>query len=376
MGCRFEVIDYNSQTMNFWQDILAKKGMILALSPMDGVSDYPFRAISKKYGQMDLVFTEFANVEGVCRSKSTRILQHFDFDQAQRPLIAQIFGKTPAYFKQVSVLLCELGVDGVDINMGCPAPTVASHGSGAALIRTPELAQEIVRAVQEGVREWSEGLEMQDCPDLSAPMITEVAVKKNFFGLVDPDRRHRPTVSVKTRIGFHQEEIDTWLPHLIELAPAAISLHGRTLKQSYSGQADWDVIGRAATLVKKMNPEIVFLGNGDVPNYEVAVEKVQTYGVDGVLIGRGSFGQPHVFLPQAKRQEFLVSHNLFAIALEHAQLFEQTYGHLENYRFLPMRKHLAWYTRGIEGAAAIRAELVRSDSAVAVAEILRRHRLI
>ena len=361
---------------NFWQKILAEKGMILALSPMDGVSDFPFRAISKKYGQMDLVFTEFANVEGICRSSSTVILNHFDFDQAQRPLIAQIYGKTPAYFKQVAVLLCEMGVDGVDINMGCPAPTVASHGSGAALIKTPELAKEIIKSVQEGVKEWSQGLELEDCPDISSKMIITLAEKKKKFLLPDSDRKKIPTVSVKTRIGFHEEEIETWLPNLIEMRPAAISLHGRTLKQSYSGKADWSVIERAATIIKKSDPSIVFLGNGDVADYEEAHDKVRQHGVDGVLIGRSSFGRPFVFLPKEEREKFLVEHNIFEIALEHAKLYETTYFTNEKYSFLPMRKHLAWYTKGIAQAASIRSELVRSNNSEEVEQILKNHQLI
>lgn len=366
---------YNTH-MNFWQKIKAEKGMILALSPMDGVSDYPFRSISKKYGQMDLVFTEFANVEGVCLSKSTQILNHFDFDNAQRPLIAQIFGKTPKYFKQVAVLLCEMGVDGIDINMGCPAPTVSSHGSGAGLIRTPDLAREIIKAVQTGVQEWSEGLLLEDCEDISTQTIAALRDKKKFFALEDADRKRQPTVSVKTRIGIADDEIGSWLPNLTQMNLAAISLHGRTLKQSYSGRSNWEVIAKAAAIVKQNSPNTIFLGNGDVLDYEEAKQKVIDCGVDGVLIGRASFGRPFVFLPSKQREEFLRTHNLFSIALEHAKLYEETYGQKERYNFLPMRKHLAWYTKGVEQAALIRSELVRSNSAAEVAEILKKHQLI
>ncbi len=360
----------------FWQDILAKQGMILGLSPMDGVSDYPFRAISKKYGRMDVVFTEFANVEGICRSGHAAILNHFDFDAAQRPLIAQIFGKTPEYFRQVAVLLCELGVDGIDINMGCPAPTVASHGSGAALIKTPQLAQQIIKAVQTGVREWANGMTLADCPDLGPHLQVALDAKRIRFQLPIADRSKLPTVSVKTRMGFHEESAATWLPYLVDMQPAVITLHGRTLKQSYTGQANWEVIGRSATLVKQLNPQIIFLGNGDVMDYEMAQAKVREYGVDGVLIGRASFGKPYVFLPEQERLTFLQTQNIFAIALEHATLYEQTYGGGDKYHFLPMRKHLAWYARGVPQAATIRSALVRSNSATDVAQILKAHQLI
>ncbi len=362
--------------VNFWQEILAKKRMILALSPMDGVSDYPFRAMTKKYGQPDVIFTEFASVEGVCRSRSTKILDHFDFDESQRPLVAQIFGKTPAYFKQAAILLCELGVDGIDINMGCPAPTVANHGSGAAIIKNPSLAKELIRVVQEGIEEWRNGLCLEDCQDLSKQAIQAVKDKKKKFALSDVDRLKIPAVSVKTRIGFDYEEIETWLPHLLEMRLAAISLHGRTLKQGYSGEADWSAIGRAAALVKKTDPSVVFLGNGDVKDYEEAQTKVAQYGVDGVLIGRASYGQPFIFLPTAEKNKLLKEKNIFEIALEHARLYEKTYPSSEDYKFLPMRKHLAWYTKGIAQAALVRSELVRAENAQIVAEILQKHQLI
>lgn len=362
--------------MNFWQKIKAEKGMILALSPMDGVSDHPFRWINKKYGKPDLIFTEFASAEGVCHSRNPKILNHFDFDNSQRPLIAQIFGKTPASFKQTAVLLCELGVDGIDINMGCPAKTVAHNGSGAALIKTPELAKEIIKSVQEGIREWGEGLKLESCEAISNQMIAALKHKKELFGLSESNRNNLPTVSVKTRIGVDENQVLSWLPNLIAMQPAAISLHGRTLKQSYSGLADWEVIARAVELVKKEDPSIVFLGNGDVKNYEEALEKVKRYGVDGVLLGRASFGNPLVFLPKAEREKFLQENNIFQIALEHAKLFEATYKPEDGYGFLPMRKHLAWYTKGIEAAAATRSELVRCNNATEVEEILRRRNLL
>lgn len=362
--------------MNFWQKIKADKGMILALSPMDGVTDYPFRAIVKKYGQADVIFTEFASVEGVCRSSHAKILDHFDFDLNQKPLVAQIFGKTPEYFKQAAVILCELGVDGVDINMGCPAPTVASHGSGAAIIKNPELAKKIIQSVQEGIREWSEGLRIEDCPDVSKHIAEAVKAKKAKFSLPESDRKKTPTVSVKTRIGFDYEEVETWLPHLLEMNLDAISLHGRTLKQGYSGKADWSAIAKAAKMVKEANPNIIFLGNGDVQNYEEALSKTEEHNIDGVLIGRASFGQPFLFLSEKDRQQFFKDHNIFEIALEHTQLYEKTYPESDGYKFLPMRKHLAWYTKGIEGAALIRSALVRANNSLEVEAILKEHQLI
>ncbi len=362
--------------LNLWQQLRAQRQPIVGLSPMDGVSDFPFREISKKYGQMDVVFSEFANVEGICHSRNPHILRHFDFAATQRPFIAQIYGKTPDYFRQSAILLCELGVDGIDINMGCPAKTVAANGSGAALIDNPELAQQIVVAVQQGIREWQGGATLNDCSNLYPAMQRALYQQRARFNLPEPTRRALP-VSVKTRIGTQFEKIAEWLPHLLELGIDALTLHGRTLKQSYSGFADWEVIGRAAALVKAESPQTIFLGNGDVHDYEQAAAKHRDYGVDGVLIGRASFGNPFVFLPAAARQQAQAQHNIFAIALEHARLYEATYMQGEQPSlFFPMRKHLAWYTKGIPQAATIRSELVRCHNAEQVAAVLHKFALL
>ncbi len=293
------------------------------------------------------------------------------YDESQRPIIAQIYGKHPDYFRQVAVLLCELGFDGIDINMGCPAATVANKGCGAGLIRTPDLAQSLIRAVQQGIQDWQNGLRVSDCPDIPRKFVAEVERRRQL--LPEPYRERRPVpVSVKTRIGYEEPAVDEWIPRLLETEPAAISLHGRTLRQAYSGQANWDEIARAAALIKQT--DTLILGNGDVHSWEDAHQRTATYGVDGALIGRASFGNPFVFEPTpplagdakwARRQQ------LIAMAIEHAYLYEQTFGHLPSYRFLPMRKHLGWYVKDIFGARQLRAKLVQTHSASEAEGLLR-----
>ena len=150
------------QKNSFW-DTLATP--IIGLSPMDGLTDHPFRHIQKKYGNPTIMYTEFTSVEGVCHG-ATQLLKDFLFDETQRPLIAQIYGTTPSYFRQTAILLCQLGFDGIDINMGCPVKNVAHSGAGAALIKTPRLAQEIIAATKQGVINWQNGMREKDCPDL------------------------------------------------------------------------------------------------------------------------------------------------------------------------------------------------------------------
>jgi tRNA-dihydrouridine synthase len=265
---------------------------ILGISPMDGVTDFPFRQITKKYGQPAVVYTEFTSVEGVCHGAS-QLLKDFLFDESQRPVVGQIYGTTPDFFRQTAILLCELGFDGIDINMGCPAKNVAHSGAGAALIRTPDLAQEIIRSVQLGIQQWKNGATAADCANITPEIVEKVAGRKAHLPENYHDRGRYIPVSVKTRVGYDQPVIHEWIPALLETEIDAIALHGRTLKQQYGGLASWELIGEAAALVKSAGKTI--LGNGDVKSLADAKSKIATYGVDGVLIGRAAMGNPFIF---------------------------------------------------------------------------------
>lgn len=323
---------------------------------MDGVTDHPFRHIVKKYGQPAIIYTEFTSVEGVCHG-AAQLLKDFLFDETQRPAIAQIYGTTPDYFRQTTILLCQLGFDGIDINMGCPAKNVAHSGAGAALIKTPKLAQEIIRATKQGIIDWQNGATCRDCADIRANICDEVERRAALLPAEYQKVREIP-VSVKTRIGFDQPVIESWIPTLLEMEPAAIALHGRTLKQQYGGLASWEAIGQAAEIVRQ-TPTLI-LGNGDVKNREQALDNIKTYGTHGALIGRATFGNPFVFHPQETWPDF---ETYMKIAIEHAYFFEKTFAHFEKYNFLPMRKHLGWYVHDIPGASEIRQAIYRSNSA-------------
>src|SRR5262249_17691438 len=129
--------------MNFWQKI---EKPIIGLSPMDGVTDASFRFITAKHGGPDVTFTEFVNVETTFFAPQT-FIKDLTYDQIERPVVAQIYGHTPEMFYKVAHIVCELGFDGLDINMGCPAKKIAAKGSGAALIRTPELLGPLSKAL-------------------------------------------------------------------------------------------------------------------------------------------------------------------------------------------------------------------------------------
>ncbi|MEO8581961.1 MAG: tRNA-dihydrouridine synthase [Patescibacteria group bacterium] len=330
----------------------------IGLSPMDGVTDHPCRFIQKKYGKHALTYTEFTCVEGITHG-ATRLLKDFLFDETQRPILAQIYGHTPADFRTVALIVCQLGFDGVDINMGCPAKNVTHLGSGAALIRTPQLAQEIIKNVQDGVEDWFNGKTVDDT-QLSDEIKAEI--NKRSAGHILKDRQRLP-VSVKTRIGFEKPVIKEWISTLLEMNLAAIALHGRTLNQRYAGLADWDEIGKAAELVHQ-TPTLI-MGNGDIKNVPEAREKIAKYGLDGVLIGRATWGNPWIF----QEHEATVAER-FAVAIEHAQLYEQTFQDTERYNFLPMRKHIAWYLSNFPGAAEVRMKAMRTNSSEELKEML------
>lgn len=287
---------------------------IIGLAPMDGVTDQAFRLVQCKISKPDLIFTEFVSAEGIAHG-AKKLFEVLKFSSLEKPIIGQLFGKDPDSFAIASKKLVEMGFDGIDINLGCPAKTVVNHGSGAALIDKPELVAKIIKAVKS-------------------------VTPKNM------------TVSVKTRLGISESLVDTWIPFLIDQGLDMITLHGRTLKQAYSGKANWEEIAKAARLCKKA--KIKILGNGDIISRAQGNEYCKKYKVDGVLIGRASMGNPWVFcdhVPTAKEK--------FEAALLHAQIFKEVF---PSRRFDSMRKHFLLYASGLPNAKQLRSFIVRVNS--------------
>lgn len=340
--------------LGFWKTL---EKPIVGLSPMDGITDEAFRFITKKYGNPDVIFTEFSNVEGIVRG-SIKLLDPYIYDESERPIVAQLFGKTPENFYLVSILLCSLGFDGIDINMGCPSRSVSGHGAGAGLIQTPKLAQEIILSCKKGIFDWTSGIEITSLP-LPKKIIDHVLLMQKSH---PPLQRKCVPVSVKTRLGYNRSIIDAWIPQLLEAKPVVISLHGRTLKQMYKGEADWDEIAKAAELVHKT--ETLILGNGDIQNRKEAEEKAKKYHVDGVLIGRTSLGNPWVF---SKEPHIFTKDERLKIALEHTEYFIKLRG--EKWLF-EMRKYWNAYIKGFDGAKELRSRLMAVSSLVETESLL------
>ncbi len=365
---------------SFW-DTLSQP--IIGLAPMDGVTDAPNRTMHGLYGRPDVVLTEFTNVEGLWRG-SDRIFRDFLYTPAERPVVAQIFGGRPEYFYKAAHVVCELGFDGLDINMGCPASSIANKGGGAALIRMPETAKAIIRASQQGVRDWANGQTLEDL-EMDPERIQHIRQmneeRVRIWGDNTKIERRLLPVSVKTRLGYDSIVITDWVQELLELEPHVISLHGRTLTQHYKGEANWDAIAAAAEIVRKTDT-LVF-GNGDIHSLYEAAQRIRTTGVHGVLIGRATFGNPWLFHDREKLKELLraginpTHENLpdpepsreerLLMALEHARVHAKLKG--EDH-FIELRKHMGWYLGHFPGAKHIRNELVRIHSLADVERII------
>lgn len=292
---------------------------------MDDVTDFPFRTMLARHGKPDVCWTEFVSADGLLHPEGRQaLLPKLEFDtETERPIVAQLFSASPEKMRQAAYLAADLGFDGVDINMGCPDKAINKQGAGAALIRNPSLAAELVYAAKEGV-----------------------------------SSHHRPIpVSVKTRIGWNRDELDTWLPILIETEPAAITIHARTRKEMSKVPARWDRVKTAAEMAKGTG--ILIIGNGDVTDLADGRAKAAETGADGIMLGRATFGNPWIF--NERKKHVTVEEKLRAL-IEHSELFEQFYG--SGRRFDVMRKHYRAYVNDFPGAKPLRARLMEARDAV------------
>ncbi|MBI5621412.1 tRNA-dihydrouridine synthase [Candidatus Falkowbacteria bacterium] len=310
--------------LNFWADLPRPFFM---LAPMADVTDVAFRRIIAKYGKPDVMYTEFVSVDGLCSPQGRpKLLIDLAYSDIERPIVAQIFGSKPENFFQVAQLIKTLGFDGIDINMGCPEQSInRKQCAGAELIRHPELAAEIVAATKAGAG-----------------------------GL---------PVSIKTRIGYFQDDTATWIPALLKMQPKALIIHGRTKKDMSKVPARWSSIGRAVELARGSG--VLIVGNGDVNSLAEAKAKVAEFGVDGVMIGRGIFGNPWLFTGRSGSETPLPQK--LAVMVEHAYLFEELLG--QHKPFAIMKKHFKAYVSDFPHARELRAGLMAVKSA-AEAEVL------
>jgi nifR3 family TIM-barrel protein len=339
------------------------KNPVIGLSPMDGVTDAADRFIIKKYGNPDIMYTEFTHVQGLCIA-GDNLLHHFIYDEIERPIIGQIYGKEPEYFYHAAKMIAYLGFDGVDINMGCPAKTVTASGAGAGLIRTPDLAREIIAAVREGVKHWSETGKFTGLSNRTLKALEEMKPGREYRDLIP--------VSVKTRIGYDQPITESWISNLNQAKPDWLAVHGRTLKQMYTGEANWDELKIAVETAG-----VPVLVNGDIQTKEDLAEVLELTKAHGALIGRATYGNPWVFKElrmtnyELREEEKTYTPSLndrFNVLLEHTQKFIEVYP--DPKAFFQMRKHFGWYCKGFDGASETRVKLMQAKSIEDVREII------
>lgn len=305
---------------NIWKT-LQKPFTVLA--PMDDVTDDVFRTIVCETARPDVFFTEFTNVDAICSEGRESQIRRFQYSKRQHPIIAQIWGKEPEHYFETTKLIRNLGFDGVDINMGCPVRDVFQNGTCSAFIQDHARAQEVIAATQEAAGEIP--------------------------------------VSVKTRIGVHQIETEGWIGFLLEQNLAAITIHGRTVKELSKVPCHWDEIGKAVELrnASQQDRHTMIVGNGDVKNYAEVLSLYEAYGVDGIMIGRGIFENLWSFEKTLHAQDHSPQERL-SLLLKHARLFETTWGTTK--RFEILKKFFKIYCSGFPNAQELRIKLMEAGN--------------
>ncbi|MFH0890757.1 MAG: tRNA-dihydrouridine synthase [Candidatus Liptonbacteria bacterium] len=324
----------------FWNKL---KRPFFVLAPMLDVTDAAFRRIIAKYSKYngkftrhsphgsgpDVIWTEFVSADGLVSEAGHKKLEHLLwFTEKERPILAQLFGANPSNFEKAARVIRKMGFDGIDINMGCPDKKVVKTGAGAALCNNPKLSRQIILATKRGAG--------------------------------------RLPVSVKIRTGDGKNILRGWLSEILRTRPAAITIHFRTRKEMSVAPAHWELAHLAMELSRKYakgKRRTFIIGNGDVTDLKDARAKAEKYGLDGVMIGRGVFGNPWLFGTRKKpppRAEKL------KVLLEHARLYEKIFRGIKP--FDVMKHHFKAYISGFRGAKKLRIRLMGAKSAREAAE--------
>ncbi len=337
---------------NFWTDLYLKKKQlgepIIVLAPMADVTDYVFRNLiveKSGYGtsnsNLDVLWTEFVSVNGLNDKRGRKeLVKDLRFDkEKERPIVAQIFGDKMEGFANVTKLLIDMKFDGIDINMGCPDNNVNGQGSGAYMIRVPELAKEIAMEIKNELKKESSNIPL----------------------------------TIKTRIGYNDISWKTWLGEILKVKPQVITIHLRTKKEMSLVPAHWELAPEIVNWIRENfgsveNGGPIIILNGDVKDCEDAKIKWQEAGCDGIMIGRGIFGNPWLFNKSIKK-EYLPLKEILMTLVQHTKMFEHD---LSFKNFNIMKKHFKAYVNGFPGAKELRVKLMEVKSAKELEKIIKK----
>lgn len=312
---------------NFWEK-LPKPFFVLA--PMADVTDAVFRRIICKYGKPDVFWTEFVSADGLASPGRDALKIDLWYTEEERPIVAQLFSAHIDEMREGARLCAELGFDGIDINMGCPDRSIEKQGAGAAMIKNPESARNIIQAVKDGIKDAG-----KDIP-----------------------------VSVKTRVGYNKVQIDEWIPFLLAQDIAVLTIHARTRKEMSDVPARWEHVKQVVEIRDAMGVKTKIIGNGDVRNIAEAKLRVEETGCDGVMLGRAIFGNPWLFAEGVPTVE-----EKLRVMIEHTKLFEKLLGKYKN--FAIMKKHYKAYVNGFDGAKELRVKLMEAENASEIEALIK-----
>lgn len=371
---------------------------LIVLAPMADVTDIAFRTLIAEKGNPDMMWTEFVSADGIVRATpegKQKLMKDLLFGPSEHPIVAQLFGSHPEYMEQASYLVASMGYDGIDINMGCPDKSIEKQGAGSGMIKTPDIAIAIIKSAKEGAkRAFEDG---------------KGVVFINQFG--KKETRDEPIpISVKTRIGYSKNQLDTWIPALLSAYPALITVHARTRKELSLVPARWNHVHEAVKIrdiiQSNMSPfeRTLIIGNGDVQSVSCGIKKSIESGADGAMLGRALFGNPWLFSPLSHivhpdrdphnesvcniecnidleknnklhiendyNEEVWKSYEPTIIekldtAIAHTSLFVKYLGDTKN--FAITKKHFKAYIQGFDGAKELRTELM--DTATNLNEV-------
>jgi len=312
---------------NFWKD-LPKPFFILA--PMEAVTDVVFRHVVAKAAKPDIFFTEFVNASSFCSKKGVASTKgRLTFTDDEQPMVAQIWGKKPDEFAVMCQALVERGFKGIDLNMGCPDKSVVHGGSGSGLIRTPELATELITAAK-------------------------------TCGL---------PISVKTRLGDMKiEEWKTWIGFLLRQDIVNLTVHLRTRKEMSKVPAHFNLIPEIIKLRDEIAPNTLITINGDVRDRQHGEELAKQYGVDGIMIGRGVFMNPFAF--ETDKRDHTRS-ELIELLNYQIDQHDKYSAELETRKFDPLKRYLKIYIRDFPNASELRDKLMHTKSTDEVRTIIK-----